>query len=165
MLSRYESACNNKGGIKSIKLIDAREFLGCDYDKQSRCFSNIKLSEGAEFCNISYYENSAYYSESTKLDKGHTRVSHSLNFSLCDTDEPTQSLVDKILDGSIRKLIALVTDNNSNTYLVGYSSQFLSERPLKLSLSSNDTAYSLSSRPMNTISLSSEDVSKALHYL
>ncbi|MFI3331308.1 MAG: hypothetical protein R3Y38_05840 [Rikenellaceae bacterium] len=162
MICGLESVNRNKGGVKSIKLIDSAKFISCEFCSDNLSISSYELEEGTEFCNISYYEDSAYFNQTFSLDRGFTKVKHELSFYVCDADESTNDFLQLMMFAKIKSLVALVTCNNSDTYLVGFSKEFLAERPLKFSSLETDTAYSPSSRPMTKVCLLSEDTRGAL---
>ncbi len=162
MTTTYQSVTRRKGGLKSIALINVDQIIDYEYDKSVFSFTNLTLQSGAEFCNICYIESTAYYLETTVIDKGSPRVTHDLLFSLSEADTQTDEFLTSLAEGAISGVAALITDNNSKSFLVGFTPNFLGERALKLSKLYSDSALQLSAKPLSVITLSSEDTVRAI---
>lgn len=113
-------------------------------------------------CEINLCEDTASYIESFYRDKGCCRVVHELSFVVYSAENESYEFLTKLLQAKIGGVVAIVTDNASRRYLVGYSYLFGSERALLLSQGISDSASSLSDQPLTAISLSCEDTAKAL---
>lgn len=76
-------------------------------------------------------------------------------------DADTTAAIEAIIEASRSGLIAVVVTINGDALLLGYSQEFGKERPLRIASAQATTGRLLSETTSETVTLRSEDVSKA----
>ncbi len=127
------------GGVKSIRLAERNDITAVAYDESCDAYTGITLASGKSPATYSFGEEQATYRETTNLDNGVRIVTHSLRFSLDKLDADAREALCEIATASLCGLVALVTTENNDTLLVGYSREMAGERPLRLAASDAST--------------------------
>jgi len=78
-----------------------------------------------------------------------------------ELDADTAAAIEAIIEASRSGLIAVVVTINGDALLLGYSQEFGKERPLRIASAQATTGRLLSETTSETVTLRSEDVSKA----
>ena len=128
------------GGIRLLGLIDQREVVSATYSELDKGFTELTLDEGASLSKFEFLEDGAEYRETIAAKDGAPTVAHELTFTLERMDAVTI---------------------NGDALLLGYSQEFGKERPLRIASAQATTGRLLSETTSETVTLRSEDVSKA----
>ena len=142
------------GGIRLLGLIDQREVVSATYSELDKGFTELTLDEGASLSKFEFLEDGAEYRETIAAKDGAPTVAHELTFTLERMDADTAA-------ASRSGLIAVVVTINGDALLLGYSQEFGKERPLRIASAQATTGRLLSETTSETVTLRSEDVSKA----
>lgn len=160
-LGGYEKSCGKRsGGIRSLDIVSVNDIVSAEYDHSGNC-SGITLKENAEFARYDFREDEAEYTEQIYTDKGVVRVKHTLEFAMERPDGQSAKAVNQLIGECPDGLAAIITTNSNISFLVGYSRKFGAEQPLRLSKSTMDTGRKPADFTAETITLVSEDDSKA----
>ena len=146
------------GGIRLLGLIDQREVVSATYSELDKGFTELTLDEGASLSKFEFLEDGAEYRETIAAKDGAPTVAHELTFTLERMDADTTAA---IIEASRSGLIAVVVTINGDALLLGYSQEFGKERPLRIASAQATTGRLLSETTSETVTLRSEDVSKA----
>ena len=147
------------GGIRLLGLIDQREVVSATYSELDKGFTELTLDEGASLSKFEFLE--AEYRETIAAKDGAPTVAHELTFTLERMDADTAAAIEAIIEASRSGLIAVVVTINGDALLLGYSQEFGKERPLRIASAQATTGRLLSETTSETVTLRSEDVSKA----
>ena len=143
------------GGIRLLGLIDQREVVSATYSELDKGFTELTLDEGASLSKFEFLEDGAEYRETIAAKDG------ALTFTLERMDADTAAAIEAIIEASRSGLIAVVVTINGDALLLGYSQEFGKERPLRIASAQATTGRLLSETTSETVTLRSEDVSKA----
>ena len=149
------------GGIRLLGLIDQREVVSATYSELDKGFTELTLDEGASLSKFEFLEDGAEYRETIAAKDGAPTVAHELTFTLERMDADTAAAIEAIIEASRSGLIAVVVTINGDALLLGYSQEFGKERPLRIASAQATTGRLLSETTSETVTLRSEDVSKA----
>ena len=149
------------GGIRLLGLIDQREVVSATYSELDKGFTELTLDEGASLSKFEFLEDGAEYRETIAAKDGAPTVAHELTFTLERMDADTATAIEAIIEASRSGLIAVVVTINGDALLLGYSQEFGKERPLRSASALATTVRLLSETASGTVTLRSEDVSKA----
>ena len=149
------------GGIRLLGLIDQREVVSATYSELDKGFTELTLDEGASLSKFEFLEDGAEYRETIAAKDGAPTVAPRLTFPLGRLAAATPAAVAAILAASRRGLIAVVVPLTGDALLLGYSQEFGKERPLRIASAQATTGRLLSETTSETVTLRSEDVSKA----
>lgn len=164
-LNGYQrSSGKRSGGLRSISLIESDDMLNAVYDREKSIYSQIVLKEECGLKTYEFREGEAFFSEETETVDGTIRVRHEITFSLERPDKDSANAMDEIINASANGIIAVVTTNNGVSFLVGYSEKFGTEQPLRIKNSHMTTGRQFQDITVETITLVSEDCTKALVY-
>ena len=133
------------GGIRLLGLIDQREVVSATYSELDKGFTELTLDEGASLSKFEFLEDGAEYRETIAAKDGAPTVAHELTFTLERMDADTAAAIEAINEASRS----------------GYSQEFGKERPLRIASAQATTGRLLSETTSETVTLRSEDVSKA----
>ena len=138
------------GGIRLLGLIDQREVVSATYSELDKGFTELTLDEGASLSKFEFLEDGAEYRETIAAKDGAPTVAHELTFTLERMDADTAAAIEAIIEASRSGLIAVVV-----------TQEFGKERPLRIASAQATTGRLLSETTSETVTLRSEDVSKA----
>lgn len=157
----YRRACGKRsGGVKSVALIEARALAGVQYDAASGSYTSVS---GA-FAAYHFKEDEARYTETVSCGAGPALVKHELTLDLERMDAETCRAVQELCADAGGGFVAVVTTANDVSLLVGYSSKFGAEYPLRLAKSVGTTGSALTDVTAESIVLASTDTSKSLMF-
>lgn len=164
-LTGYRNRCaKNSGGIRRIRLIEAPKIVSAQYDPLAGTYVSLTLSQNAAPVEYEFREDQAIYREKVSMHSGSVKVSHELSFVIDDTGSPAGNAVEQIVEASWDGMVAIVTGNNGESFVVGYSPTFLAERPLRLLDSTALSGTKPADSTSQTVHLYSEDTQKAKSY-
>lgn len=161
-LTGYKKVCAKRnGGIRTIEIIEASDLSSLTYDDEQGVFTDMAINQGSSFATYAFLEDGAQYQESVTLRDGVLVVEHQLSFSLGRIDSASNASVDALVAASYNGVVAVVTTNAGEKFVVGYSLEFGTERPLRVKSAQADSAAKLSDGMKQEIVLSCYDVAKA----
>ena len=164
-LSGYSKKCASRnGGIRLIGLIERGAVRSVTFDAQADAWTAVVFEGSARFARYEFREDEARFRETVAAAQGACTVTHELRFFLDRMGKESSRAVDELARASQNGLVAYVQSANEDSFLVGCSLLFGTERPLRLVSASGTTGQTLSESSGETIVLASEDTSKSLPY-
>lgn len=161
-LSNYTRSLSRKnGGIRLLGLIDQSELASATYTAADGGYSAITLDDACFFAKYEFREDEAEYKESVSIVNGARIVNHELTFLLDKMGNDTTKAITNILDVAQNGLIAIIRTMNGDSFLIGYSTEFLKERPLRVAAVNGTTGKLLAEGTNEIITLRCQDVAKA----
>lgn len=161
-LSGYiREAARKNGGIRKLGLINRASIATVVFNSANTTIQSLTFSGTAKFSKYEFREDQAQYKETISMSGGSPVVEHEIRFQLERMGGDTTSVIDELVKGSLGGLVAFVETANGDSFIVGYSQEFGSERPLRLFSVVGTTGMSLREGTVETITMRSEDVSKA----
>lgn len=159
-LTGFTKRCARRsGGIRTIVLMEADKVTAV-YDAATDGYTSASAPEGNRAA-YSFNEDEAQLRETVSVASGSLSVTHELSFSLARMDAASRKAVEEMATASYCGLVALVTTNNGERLLVGYSPQFGAERPLRVSKCVGMSGQKLSDPTSESVTLVSTDTQKA----
>jgi hypothetical protein len=143
-----------KGGVVTVELIAADEFIGAFYDAELDCFTYMEAS-AAMACYV-FREDGCTYNEQSVGIRGRL-VKHTLSMEFAATEETRQALAE-LTSAAESGLVAIVTTGSGERLLVGYSPRFAGRFPLRIESNTYTRGTTPADFPTQTIVLVSEDV-------
>ena len=153
------------GGIQKLALIQANNFLGAEYDFNSRAYTQIDLQLNQQFIVYDFREDEAEYQEKTEINQGVVIVTHELTFLVDKMSNATAVAVSELIESSFQGFIALIQTYANETYLIGYSQEFGKQRPLHVAQTSSSTGKRFTEPSSEIVVLQSTDTAKACNLL
>ena len=162
-LTGFAKTCSKCcGGIKHIYLAATTDIISVTCDNNT--VTGIQMNDSAFFVNYDFQEDNASYTENASLSDGSYYVEHTLSFSLNNMNTGSLSATEELAEASYDGLIAIVTTNNNESFIIGYTPQFGLERALRLKSVSSDTGKKLKDTTSRNITLYCCDTSGALSF-
>ncbi|MDD3108915.1 MAG: hypothetical protein PHV49_06900 [Alistipes sp.] len=165
LTSYTRSSGRKNGGIRTIGLIDQSELVSATYSSADQGYSEITLSEACYFAKYEFREDEAEYKESVSVNHDARVVTHELSFILDKMGNDAAQALTDLLNAHNSGIIALITTTNGDSFLVGYSPEFLKERPLRIDTVNGTTGKQLGDNTREIVTLKSQDVTKARPFL
>ncbi|MDR2935862.1 MAG: hypothetical protein LBU80_00755 [Rikenellaceae bacterium] len=125
--------------MRSIRLTVRSDIVAIAYDESRDAYTSITLASGETPAIYTFGEEQATYRETINLDNGVRITTHTLAFSFDKMDADARKALCEIATASLCGLVAVVTTENNDTLLVGYSREMAGERPLRLAASDAST--------------------------
>lgn len=162
-LSGYAKSYNSRrnGGIQQLALIQVAEFIGAEYDTLARAYTDITLQPGQRFATYDFREDEAEYLAKVDILQGAVVVTHELRFLLDKMSNASSSAVAELLDSSFGGFIALIKTYANEIYLIGYSPEFGTQRPLHVVQANCTTGKRFTDPTSEIVVLQSTDTAKA----
>ncbi len=162
-LKGFTRNCTRRnGGIRRIWIADAAEIASVEVSQGVA--TGVGMTGTAYFAAYDFEEESASYSEEATLTAGTLAVEHTLTFSLGKVGRDSAEALAELEDSSQDGMVAVVETNCGERLLVGYSTQFGTERALKLSAGTAVTGRRLKETSSTSVKLYSCDTSGALPF-
>ena len=140
------------GGVESVVLYPADAVQTALFSSEG-CSATL-LGEDLE---VALLDDGSYYEERAESDEGITKIAHRLHL-VADRGEAEAWLdADFVERASIEGVVAVVPLADGRRLLVGYSSHFGSEQPLRLTLLTSSSGSKLHDNPTVTLQLVSYD--------
>lgn len=163
-LTGFLKTCSRRcGGVRAITLGQADQFSSITYDQSTQSYSNIRFSSQT-MQSYEFQEDCASFVETSTLTEGSCQVEHRLSFALGKMDNTTRNAVDELIDASYGGLVAIVTTNNGDSFLVGLSEEFGPTRPLRMVKCAASTGEKPKDAIAMEVTLQSTDMAFARSY-
>lgn len=159
-LKGFSRSCSKHcGGIRSIQLIEIDKITSITYNAVTDSFTTFTFESGSQFMGYEFDEDSASLIENIKVYSGSISVEHTLSFTLGKFNPQSLAVVEELNNASCKGFAALVETNNGDMFVVGYSAEFTSERPLRITQTEIMTGQKLKDSSYCRLIFVSEDVS------
>lgn len=158
-LEGFEKICVKRtGGISSLWLVAADDVLAVAFNSSTREATSITLAPGAAAASYDFREDSARFRETVSYSGCGPIVDHEVSFAFSGFDNVAIRSAAVLADISAGPgVVALVKTNCGDTFLVGYSVDFGSRRPLRLGSGGPDTGAKIEDNPQCLLVLNSKD--------
>lgn len=153
-----------KGGIEKIVLAKTKWIEKIEYDYLEDRYTGIKLKDGCEFVNYNFIEDNAQYIENVKYQNGICIIEHKLEFSIPKINANSNNIVTELLKDNSAGVVAIIKTAAHEYFLIGVSTKFGTEKPLKIVSIQGKTGYKYEDEPEEKITLKSEDMEKTKYY-
>lgn len=144
-----------------MAVVQADEVISVAYDHMTDSFTGVTLQTGRQFAVFHFKEDEASYSEKAAANPTGILVTHSLSFALERMGRESATPVEQLATAAPNGYIAIVTFNNDESVLAGYSRRFGLEYPLRLQTATGNSGLKITDISAENITLVSVDTQKA----
>ena len=127
-------------------------------------YSAVTMNGTAVFYKYEFEQDTAEIRENGSFENGSTAITHELELLLPKMETTQRDAIQALFDQSPCGLIAIAKDSNGNQWVLGYSENFLKERPLKINSDATTSGKGLTDLNGSTIVLQSIDNEKARRF-
>lgn len=150
------------GGISELYLISAADLTSMTLSSGSTSnFGTITLGSGKVWYKHEFEEDMAEFRETVEGTKGSYIVTQEIEVYFPAIDATNRLAIQNLMDESRCGVVALVKDSNATVWVVGYSSAFGKERPVRLISDNTTTNKALNETAGSTIVLQAISRTKA----
>ena len=152
-------SCSPKGGIREVKLIDASQIAGLEYDQEGSVCTGLKVLSQAVVVKYDILEDKSSYEESVSESNGFRVVRHTLNLvrGMVSTDQ-----MYPVAEWMANGCVALIELMGSKRLLIGVSESLGKEYPLRLVSVIRNSGCKMDDGVTERLTLESVDVSEAV---
>lgn len=150
-------ACGPRsGGIATLYLVDASDVTS--FTKVGTTWTAVTMVGAAVFKKFEFEQDTAMFKWDGGVENGSTKVDHTIEAYFGKMTQTNRDRMQDILDSSVCGVIAIVVDNNSGQkWVLGYSSNFTKDRPLRKSTVAGDSGKVFTDQNGQTLTLMSTD--------
>lgn len=155
-------AAGKPAGIRAFYLIDKADFMSATLASGSTStFETITLESGATWKKFEFEQDQAEMRENVEGERGSYKVTHEVEIYLPGITVDNRDAIQDFINNSACGFVSAVTDNNNVTWILGYSTAYGTDRPLRLLTDETTTAKALGEIPGSTVTFQSIDSDKA----
>ena len=163
-LSNLTISCSaeKNAGLKYLYLIEQANLTSMTLASGSSSnYDTITLASGAAFKTIGFEQDQAEYRENTEVERRSPKTTHEIEFYVPGVNANNRDALEALKNEVPCGYIAVIEDNNSQKWVIGYSEEFGKERPMRLLTDETTTAKALGETNGSTVTLQSVDTVKA----
>ncbi len=162
----FTQPCSLKvAGINTVQIISAEDVssfavetgTGADSDT----FGTVTLVSGKTFIEFEFEQGKASWKDEVTVSGRQPMVKHTLEFYMNGISKESQKALQEFIDNTPCGMIAIVTDNNNEKWVLGYSILYAKKYPLRLESATADTMKALGEEAGTTVILSATDITRA----
>ncbi len=120
-------------------------------------YTAVSMVGSGVFHKFEFEQDTANLLETATRENGSLKIDHILEFFLGKLDQTQRDRLQEIADASNCGMVAIVKDANVQRWVVGYSENFLKERPLELQTGAGDTGKAFTDLNGTTVTIASGD--------
>lgn len=149
-------------GLKTIYIIDVDDLTSMTLASGSTSeYDTITLLTAKHFWTFDFEEDMAEFRESLEGERGSYKVTHEVEFFVKGLAEAKRDALQELISNSPCGFVVVAKDANDVHWVVGYSEEWLKERPARISGLENTTLKALAEIPGATVTLQSIDTDLA----
>ena len=154
--SAFTAPCEgNTGGGVNLWLANKADVVS--FTEVGGEFTLAVMEAGKTFFKYEMEQDTLEYTNPVSRENHSSIINHNIEFYLTKMSTTQRNAVQALIDSSICGLVAIVEDANNNKWVVGYSSNFGTARPLKLASTEGGTGKAFSDMNGTTVNLASSD--------
>ena len=146
---------NNTGGLVSLYLTDKANVSS--FTESGGEWTAVTMNSSAVFYQYEFEQDMAEYTNPASRENSSTLVNHNIEFYLTKMTTLQRNAIQAIFDSSTCGIVAIAEDANNNKWVVGYSSNFGTARPLKIASTEGGTGKAFTDGNGTTVNMASSD--------
>jgi len=163
LLGFVKGCTERSGGATALYLAEVKDVtaftLGATVDAKK--WATVAMKTGTFFKKYEFEKNTVEFKESTARENGSTKVTKTIEFMLPKMSQESRDTVEEIMIASNCGLVAIVEDNNSQKWVVGYTVKHKKDKPLELQTSEATTGKAITDANGDTVILIAEDTERS----
>jgi len=146
---------NNTGGLVNLWLTDKANvstftLVGGEYTAAT-------MVSSAVFYKYEFEQDQAEYTNPASRENSSTLVNHNIEFYLTKMSTTQRNAIQALFDSSTCGMVAICEDANNNKWVVGYSENFGTARPLKIASTEGTTGKAFTDGNGTVVNIASSD--------
>ncbi len=146
------------GGMKRLFIANVDDVVV--FTKVGNVYTSVTMEAGKVFFEIEFEEDTAERRENGVRENGSSKYTHQWEFFLAKLTPESREILQDIMDASPCGMILIGEDNNSLSWVTGFSEKFLKKRPMKLLTDDSLAGKVFTDLNGSTATLQSEDTEK-----
>ena len=152
----FSAVCeNNSGGIVSLWLTDKANVSTMTLSGGE--YTGATMVSSAVFYLYEFEQDLAEMTNAATRENSSTLIEHNIEFYLTKMTTLQRNAIQALFDSSTCGMVAIAEDGNNNKWVLGYSENFGTRRPLKISSTEGTTGKAFSDGNGTTVNISSSD--------
>ena len=146
---------NNTGGLVNLWLTDKANVDS--FTESGGEWTAVAMNASSVFVKYEFEQDMAEYTNPASRENSSTLVNHNIEFYLTKMTTLQRNAIQAIFDSSTCGMVAIAEDANNNKWVVGYSSNFGTARPLKIASTEGGTGKAFTDGNGTTVNIASSD--------
>lgn len=146
------------GGMKRLFITNVDDIV--TFTKVGDVYTSVTMEAGKVFFEIEFEEDTAERRENVVRENGSGKVTHQWEWFLAKLTAASREILQDVADASPCGMILIGEDNNSISWVTGYSENFLKKRPMKLLTDDSLSGKVFTDLNGSTVVVQSEDTEK-----
>lgn len=158
-LAGYARTCGfNSGGAKFLHMAIVADVTSFTLGTLTAAekYATVTMETGKVFKKYEFEPDTFEIKEDVSIENNSMKVVQSIEWFVAKMSPEGRALVNEIAQESACGMIAIAEDSNGNKWVMGYSQNFVKERPMRLKTSNATSGKKLSDTAGYTIKLESE---------
>lgn len=146
------------GGLITLYLANVDDVSSFTLNATTGEYTAVTMASGKVFYKFAFKQDSGERKEDGAIsDGGAFSVAHSVEVYIENLTQTIRNRMQDVADASACGMVAIVEDANNIKWVVGYSENFLKERPLKLSSNAGTSGKAFTDPNGSTVTIISTD--------
>lgn len=160
LITAFSLPCeNNTGGGVNLWITDKSNITSMT--EVGGEWSDITMEATKVFFKYEFEQDTLGYTDNLSRENSSSLINHEIEFYLTKMTTLQRNAIQSLIDSSTCGVVAIVEDANLNKWVVGYSANFGSARPLKIASTEGGTGKAFTDANGTTVKLASSDNEKA----
>lgn len=146
---------NNTGGLVNLWLSDKANVSS--FTESGGEYTAVTMTSSNVFYKYEFEQDMAEYTNPATRENSSTLVNHNIEFYLTKMSTTQRNAIQALFDSSTCGMVAIAEDANNNKWVVGYSENFGTARPLKIASTEGGTGKAFTDGNGTTVNVASSD--------